>query len=284
MFSKGFKKWIDAISAILFLYKEWNSKKKNFNQKNKMKNLLNTNRIRLRDSKKNKILQDIQFTALFYIRSTNAHLDKDLTEVLNSLKELENLNNRSGLIFKINLLPNTKNQWMTILTEINSSSALLKEQFIYLKKNIAEKNPLNSSVFWFQNQSYVDSITENYKSLEKIGLQILPEEEKLYWRTCICNAQDEIFSLIASLTNICKVELDFIEKYIPDTVDITSQQIINRIPADYTLEEATKYQQNYHTVLDYYNNHYERKKNIWNKLFHFLGRDTHHFPSGDGMH
>ena len=155
---------------------------------------------------------------------------------------------------------------------------------IYLKKNIAEKNPLNSSVFWFQNQSYVDSITENYKSLEKIGLQILPEEEKLYWRTCICNTQDEIFSLIASLTNICKVELDFIEKYIPDTVDITSQQIINRIPADCTLEEATKYQQNYHTVLDYYNNHYERKKNIWNKLFHFLGRDTHHFPSGDGMH
>ena len=28
MFSKGVKKCIDAISAILFLYKEWNSKKK----------------------------------------------------------------------------------------------------------------------------------------------------------------------------------------------------------------------------------------------------------------
>lgn len=285
MFSKGFKKGIDALSSILFLYKELNSKNENFN-KNEMRNLLKRtrNRMGLRDSIKNRILQDTQFTALFYIRSTNAHLDKDLTEILNSLKELENLNRRSGVVFKINLLPETNDQWMTVLTEISNSSTLLKEQFTYLKKNIAKKNTLNSTVFWLQNQSYITSIAENYKSLEKIGLQVLPEEEKLYWRTCICNTQDEIFSLIASLANICKVELDFIEKYILDTVDVTSQNIINSIPPDCSLEEATSYHQYYQNALDHYNNDSERKQNIWDKLLYVLGRDTHRFPSDHGLH
>jgi len=215
------------------------------------------------------IVQDTQFAALFYIRNTNVNLDRDLTEVLASLQESEELNKRSSIMFKINLSSKENDKCLSILSEIKDETVFLKEQLLYLKDNIVEKNMLNSFIFWLQNEFHINNIAQNYKILRKLALQVLAEEEKLYWRTSICNTQDEIFSLIASLTGICKVELDFIEKYIPDTIDINSQKIIDSIADDCTLEEAKNYQRNYQEISDNYQG-FQGKQNIWDKLLIFF--------------
>ncbi|MCJ7935903.1 MAG: hypothetical protein MUW56_20315 [Chryseobacterium sp.] len=154
-----------------------------------------------------------QFVALFYIRNTNITLDRDAAEILRMLKELQNLNNKSRFIFSTHCSLSKHNQWQSILVRLSDTIKYIKLQFEYIRENIIKKDKTNSSVFWQQNKIYIDDLTENHEKLVQLGSQLLPEEERLSWKTAICSFYDEIFSLLIPLINICQLESDFVERY-----------------------------------------------------------------------
>ncbi|WP_346986222.1 hypothetical protein [Chryseobacterium sp. POE27] len=228
------------------------------------------NRLKIRDEKN--ILRKTyysQFVALFYIRSTNIKMEKDVTEVLRMLKELQQLTNGSRLVFSTHCSLSKRNLWQPVLGDLIDNIKYLRIQFEYIRENSTKKNRINSLMFWQQNEIYVHQLEEIYKKLIQLAFQILPKEERLSWKTTICNFYDEIFSLLIPLTVICRLESDFLEKYSPKIFDKAVLDIIKRIPEDYTLQEAREYEHEY-LKLTKYSQESGKKNNFWDSLLYIL--------------
>ncbi|MDR6528907.1 hypothetical protein J2787_004346 [Chryseobacterium rhizosphaerae] len=220
-----------------------------------------------------------QFVALFYIRNINSTLSNDITEILRMLEELQHLNNKSRLVFSTHCALSKHNRWQSILAYISDSLGYIRFQFEYVKENITQKNKFNSPLFWQQNKIYIEDLTENHEKMVQLGIQILPEAERLSWKTTVCNFYDKIFSLIVPLINICRLESDFVEKFTPKILNTITLDIIKNIPKNYTLKEATDYQQEYLKALTNYNNELNGKNNLWDTLLNLLSGGVHQSPS-----
>jgi hypothetical protein len=220
-----------------------------------------------------------QFVALFYIRNTNINLRNNVIEILRMLKELQHLNNKSRLVFSTHCTLSKHNMWQFILANINENLGYVRLQFEYVKENIAKKNKINASIFWAQNKIYIESLTENHNNLLQLAVQILPEEERLSWKTTTCDFYDEIISLLIPLINICKQESEFVEKFTPKIFNKITLDIIKNIPKNYTLQEARDYEQEYLRALTNYKNELNGKPNLWDTLLNLLSGGMHQSPS-----
>lgn len=229
-----------------------------------MENILNRYKQKLGLDQNKQSFSEIhnnKVTAFYYMADTTANLDKDLTKVIDSIEELEKLHKKSELIINMNIDTDENRQYESILKEINTSTSYLKQQFLYLKENIIKKDQFNNFLFWKYNLYIMNKIKLNHKILEQLGLRTLQNEEKLYWRTSICNMQDKVFSLIISLMSICKLEINFVEEYFPNKWEETNPEIS-------TLEPLNK---NYihNEKKDRYKN-----KNVWMSVMDFFAGDT----------
>lgn len=220
-----------------------------------------------------------QFVALFYIRNANITLEKDATEILRMLKELQDLNNRSRLVFSTYCSLSQHNMWQSVLEDLTDNIKYIRMQFEYILENMIKKNKINSPIFWQQNKTYTDELEENHKKLIQVASRVLPEEERLSWKVTICHFYDEIFSLLIPLTSVCRLELDFIGKYSPKIFNQTVIDIIKDIPKNYTLREAKEYEHEYLKVLTNYSHELCRKNNFWNSLLYVLSGGMYPLPS-----
>jgi hypothetical protein len=211
-----------------------------------------------------------QFVTLFYIRNSNITLERDATEIFRMLKELQQLTNRSRLIFSTYCSLSQHNLWQSVLEDISNNIKYIRIQFEYILENIIKKNEINSILFWKQNDTYTNELAAHHRKLVQLAGQILPEEERLSWRASICNFYEEIFSLLTPLTWMCRLELDFIEKYSLRVFSQTAMDIIQDIPKNYTLQEAKKYEHDYLKLLTNYNHEFHKKNNFWNSLLYML--------------
>lgn len=220
-----------------------------------------------------------QFVALFYIRNANITLERDATEILRMLKELQQLTNRSRLVFSTYCSLSQHNLWQSVLEDTSNTIKYIRIQFEYILENIIKKNKINSIIFWKQTKTYTIELEAHHKKLIQLAGQILPEEERLSWKVTICNFYDEIFSLLIPLTGVCRLESDFIEKYSPKMFNQTAMDIIKDIPKDYTLMEAREYEHEYLKVLTNYSHEFCRKNNFWNSLLYILSGGMYPLPS-----
>jgi len=220
-----------------------------------------------------------QFATLFYIRNTNITLERDATEILRMLKELQQLTNRSRLIFSTYCSLSQHNLWQSVLEDLSESIKNIRIQFEYILENIIKKNKINSPIFWQQNKFYTDEMEVIHKKLILLTIQILPEDERLSWKVNIYNFYDEIFSLLTPLIGMCRLELDFIEKYSPKTFNQTAMDIIQDIPKNYTLQEAKEYEHEYIKILTNYSHELCRKNNFWDNLLYILSGGLYPLPS-----
>ncbi|UCA61151.1 hypothetical protein KB553_06370 [Chryseobacterium rhizoplanae] len=220
-----------------------------------------------------------QFVALFYMRNTNISLERDAKEMLRMLKELQQLTNRSRLIFSTYCSLSQHNLWQSVLENVSNNIKYIRIQFEYILGNIIKKNKINSMIFWQQNKTYTNELEAHHKKLIQLAGQILPQEERLSWKVTNCNFYDEIFSLLIPLTSVCKLELDFIEKYSPKIFNQTVMDIIKDIPKNYTLQEAKEYEHEYIKVSTNYSHELCRKNNFWASLLYILSGGLYSLPS-----
>lgn len=220
-----------------------------------------------------------QFVALFYFRNTNITLERDAKEILRMLKELQQLINKSRLIFSTYCSLSQHNLWQSVLEDLSGNIKYIRIQFEYILENIIKKNKINTSIFWQQNKTYMDELEVSHKKLIHLAIQVLPEKERLSWKATICNFYDEIFSLLIPLIGMCRLELDFIEKYSPKIFNQTAMDIIKDIPKNYTLQEAKEYEHKYLKVLTNYSHEFYRKNNFWNSILYILSGGMYSLPS-----
>lgn len=224
-----------------------------------------------------------QFVSLFYIRNANVTLEKDATEILRMLKELQNLNNKSRLVFSTHCSLSKHNLWQSVLVNISDNIHYIKLQFEYMLGNIITKNKINLSIFWQQNKVYINDMEENHEKLIQLANHLLPEEERLSWKTSISTFHDEMFSLLIPLISICRLEADFIKKYTPKISNRITMDIIQNIPKDYNLKEAREYEQEYLNILTDYSHEFSKKSNFWGSLLNILSGGMYRLPSEHTM-
>ncbi len=253
--------------------------------KTTMKNLVSHSKSFLGLSNKNNAARkahDTEFAALFYIRNITVELDKDLTDVLHILKGLESLNKKSRSLLETHCALNERLLWEEILDNLNNNLNHINQQFHYLKRNIINKINLNSSLFWEHNKSTVDCITDDYKKLKKVALQVLPQMEKMYFRSSISQVQEETLTAIISHISICKQQFDFIKQYTPKRMASESMQnIIKSIPTNYTLDEAQKYESDDREAELIQQNNFKPKH--WYSFLNLLPKSSHNSSSRNLM-
>lgn len=245
-----------------------------------MKHLLDKRKTKFRllnkknDSSK---IQHAEFVTLIYIRNTNIVLDKDMKEVLLILKELQKLNRKSRLIFKTNCSLSKHILWESLISEINDNLNYIKLQLDYIKENTIKINHFNYSLFWQQNKIFLDTIKDGYQKLEQLGTQILPKEERLIWNSNVNSIQDELFYMMISLLDICKIGLDFIKMSTPDNLKAIMQSVIENIPKINI--KAHRYERAYITALKKYKEEFSEKRSFWDILVKVLTIDAKKSPT-----
>ena len=203
------------------------------------------NRQKTKESNSN---SESDFAALFYIRNTNIELDKDLAVVLKMVIDLEHCCTKIRLLLNA-ASPNKENMhWETLVEDISDHLSEIGAQLKYLKDNMLQNTTLNASLFWQQTENLIEDLTSAYQKLEVIGFEILPEEQKKYWKLGICDVQNETFQSAVSRIVMCRQQFDFIKKFTPHVENKRMQTIIRDTPIHYSLDEARKYKLNYHSA------------------------------------
>jgi hypothetical protein len=219
---------------------------------------------------------DTEFAALFYIRNINIELDKDLAKVLHILKGLENLNKKSKLLFETCCSLNERLLWYKILDRLDNNLVQISKQLDYLRGDTSNKINLNGFLFWEFAQSTMYCITEDYEKLKKIAFFILPPVDKMYFRSSISQVQEETLTATISHLSICKQQFDFIIENTPTHITSESMQnLINKIPTNYTLEEAQKYESDNREIELIQQNNFESKSKHWYSVLNLLPKSTH---------
>ena len=185
------------------------------------------------------------FAALFYIRNTNIELEKDLDIVLKMVKDLEQCSGKIREILSAASRKTKNIDWEVLVDNVNEHLNEIREQLIYLKENRVKNTTLNASLFWQQMGNLIKDITTAHEKLEDIGFEILPEQEKKYWKLGICDVQNETFQSAVSRITMCRQQFEFIKKYTPNEINMIMKTIIENTPTDYSLEEARKYNVDY---------------------------------------
>ncbi|SIS71201.1 hypothetical protein SAMN05421786_1011170 [Chryseobacterium ureilyticum] len=171
------------------------------------------------------------------------------------------------------------NLWQSVLEDLSDNIKNIRIQFEFILENIIKKNTINSLIFWQQNKLYTDEMEVSHKKITQLTIQVLPQEERLSWKTNIYNFYEEIFSLLIPLIGMCRLELDFIVKHSPKILSQSAMDIIKDIPKNYTLQEAKEYEHEYLKVLTNHSHEFCRKNNFWNSLLYILSGGMYPLPS-----
>ena len=186
---------------------------------------------------------DSEFAALFYIRNINIELGKDLDEVILILKGLEDLNKKSKQILDEYCIVTERALYDDLISSSDLNLKHIGKQFRYLKANITEKINLNDFLFWEYSEILLVTVVNEYDQLKRIAFHILPEVEKMYWRSAIVQVQEETIVAITSRVSIIKQQFNFVTLNTPKHMTSAEMQnLIGSIPLNFTLNEAQNFE------------------------------------------
>ena len=220
-----------------------------------------------------------ELRALLSIRNFSNGLEKHYSQMVQIQKNLEELNKNALAIIVGNCSTEAQEKYKVGLKKIDRDLKVINEVLNLGKEKVNSHDRSNSSALWNKFDLHLNNIKEEYKNLEKLGFEILPESEHVHWKKDICNFEAAILPLIVSHAKTCQIELQMIEKYTPDEIHNISQIIFNHIPEDFNFEQADKYEKDYLNVFEDFKNEFRKDKNLWDKFLDILAGGTHQSPS-----
>lgn len=220
-----------------------------------------------------------ELRALLSIRNFSKTMDKHYEQMLQIEKNLDEMNKDTSAIIAAHCSVDSQKKWKYNLKELQDSVFAINQVLKSLKEKVAKLDRSDSSELWKQFDAQIAKLKENYKTSEKLGLEILPESEHEHWKNDICNFEDAILPLIISHADACKVELKIIEKYTPAELHKITKIILDHIPEDFTIEEADKYEEDYLRAVEEFKKEFSHEKNLWDKFLDILAGGTHQPPS-----
>lgn len=217
--------------------------------------------------------------ALLAIKNFNATLEKDYTELLQIENDLNELNKKGSLLIETSTSSEIAAQWNGILQKENISISSINDTLTSAKVNIEQKVKEGYSELWQQLSLQLIDFKNSSKKSADIGLQLLPENFHPQWEEQFVKIQTLLVEKLEKHVDSCRVLLQMIERYTPDELNSITKIIVEKIPLDFTYEEAIEYQNDYYKALVNFKNEFKEEKNLWDKFLDILAGGTHQLPS-----
>ena len=183
--------------------------------------------------------------ALLTIRNFSDVLEKHYARLLQIEEDINELNNKTKATVETHCSPDLCLKWQATLKEFNESMASTHQVINSFREKITIRDRSDTSALWTAFDEQLDKLKKNYKSLELVGSEILPENEQINWETDTRKYENLFITSLVSYTQSCRVELQMIEKYTPEELNKINQLILEHIPKDFTLAEADEYEKDY---------------------------------------
>lgn len=172
----------------------------------------------------------------------------------------------------------TKNDWQHEIDDFTKNLNQLKTIMASAISKIKQKSADSLSKDWMEYPQYAFRIEHSFKNLEKIGVSVLPENEKLKWieKWALIN---KIHHQIKSEADACNIHLQLIEEHNPEEIDELTATILKHIPMKYSIGDAEKYTNEYMEAYEAIKREASQKKNLWDKFLDILAGGTQQTPA-----
>jgi hypothetical protein len=218
------------------------------------------------------------FRALLCIGNFKGSSEKHYAQLMKIEGDLEAMNKTASAIIEANHLPELLEKWEITIKEINQTILSINQVLNTAKDKVAKQDRTDFSAFWKQLDMDLDKLKQAYITIGGFELERLPENEHVVWQKNISQFENTILPAIVSHVETCKVELQMIEKYTPEQLNLMTQAILKNIPNDFTFEEADKYEQDYLKAMADYEKEFSADKNWWDTFLDILAGGTHQSP------
>lgn len=217
--------------------------------------------------------------ALLSIKNFKATLEKDYSELLQIENILQELNNKGALLIETSTSPEIAAQWNGVLQKETTTIASINNTLTSAKENIEQKAKEMYPELWKQLSLNLIHLKENSKKTAEIGFQLLPEAVHSQWEEEFVKIQTSLLEKLVKHVESCRVLLQMIERYTPEELNSITKIIVDKIPLDFSYQEAVEYQNDYYKALVNFKNEFKEEKNLWDKFLDILAGGTHQLPS-----
>lgn len=217
--------------------------------------------------------------ALMALKNLAATQEKDYRELLLIQSDLYELNKKGLLIIEASTVPEAIAQWELILQEVNTAIVGINDTLTAAKQKIELNAKDGFTELWKQLALHITSLKDSSKRAANTGYHLLNEAVHPQWDLEYVKLASPITQSIITHVDSSRVLLQLIERYTPEELNAITKIIVDKIPLDFTYEEAVEYQQDYYKALVNFKAEFKEEKNLWDKFLDILAGGTHQPPS-----
>lgn len=217
--------------------------------------------------------------ALLAVKNFTATLEMDYAKLLQFESDLEELNKRGLRMIEATASSEAIARWKVVLQEGNNAMTGINNTLTAAKEKIEQKEKDGYPELWKQLAAHLSALSDNSKNAGTIGLDLLPETEHPQWEAEFVKPETILVQSIVEHVYSCRVLMQMIERYTPDELNAITQIIVDKIPLDFSYEEAVEYQNDYYKALVNFKKEFKEEKNLWDTFLDILAGGTHQSPS-----
>ena len=217
--------------------------------------------------------------ALLSIKNFSTTLLKNYEQLLQIETDLQEVYKNGLLIIDEYDEPGAGETWRLSAAEVDNAVAGLKDTLNAAKEKIEKNEKDDFPGLWQQLVLHVEQLKESAKKSVSSGYKLLPETQFTKWETEFVHVEEPLVQSIVEHVESCRVLLQMIERYTPDELNEITKIIVDKIPLDFTYEEAELYQKDYYKALVNFKKEFKEEKNLWDKFLDILAGGTHQTPS-----
>lgn len=217
--------------------------------------------------------------ALLAIKNFSTTLENDYAELLQIESDLDMLNKKAFLMIESTKSPEIIASWNANLNKVITAITSINETLMTAKEMIEQKTKEGYPELWKQLAVHLLSLKDNSKSAADIGLELMPDTFHLEWEKEYTIIQIPMVQYLVTHVDSCRVLLQMIERYTTDELNTINQIIVDKIPLDFTYQEAIEYQNDYYKALVNFKKEFKEEKNLWDTFLDILAGGTHQSPS-----
>jgi hypothetical protein len=174
--------------------------------------------------------------------------------------------------------PGTFEKLQNALNLITGTVLSMTKLLNSVKEKITKNERTDSTELWNRFDQESELLRENFTNLEDLGLALLPEGALISWKESIHKFRANLLTYLFSYAKACRIELKMIERYTIEEMNKITQIIADKIPADFSAEEAAEYEQDFLVALKDFKKEFSQEKNLWDKFLDILAGGAHQSP------
>jgi len=217
--------------------------------------------------------------ALLSMRDVSLAMEKHYAQINRIEKNMESLEEKALSEFEGHCSTESFEKIKNASIEVKDSVSAVTQALYLLKVKIVEKNRSDSTELWSRFDLQLERLKTAINALKGLCIAELTETVQMQWEGKIGKFETALLTSIVSYARSCRVEMQMLERYTSEEMDMIAQIVFSKIPKDFNLEEVEEYEKDYLSALKEFKKEFSEKKNLWDTFLDILAGGVHQSPS-----